>query len=206
MSESSVRRHIKHQSAGWLVKARAQAISGLKDFDIDKFRTSARSKFFQLLTVYQSQTDQLVEMCISKGDLRTASSLIGRRTKLLESLGHALGELGQGGVTHNYNYRLSLSYSVTLAAINRALAGPEGKVWRDRVVAEMRKLENAPEPGETVDAESKEIGTDGTPLISALANTTGAAETATATAPASSVPTIVCLESFSDSKTLDRVS
>ncbi|MGB3552488.1 MAG: hypothetical protein WA993_17545 [Candidatus Binatus sp.] len=205
LSQHSVYRHRRfHCAPEWLAKARAASIAGLKHVDLDALRTTERANLLRLLVVYRSQVDQLVEMAVNQKDLRCAAVLISRRTKLLEVLGHVLGELGPvGNVSTVNNYLISPSYIALRAGIIRALSGPEFKAARAAVVKEMQALENAPEPVDVTDVESKEISGAGSalPFVSAQAATDGTPARRPAVV---SVPAVIDLATYSNSQTNDR--
>lgn len=209
ISESGLFRHKKkHMSEQLVSELRAKSLSTIlgKEISLDELRTRESENLLATLVSHRAVLDLDINTARANGDLAIVSSLIGRRTKIVEVMGRLLGELGIHTQVNNVSLIASPDYlrlrQAIMAALKpfpearKAVAVALGELGRETLAIEAK-------PVEVIDAESTTIESGGAREAEINAAPSTAAERV-APAGTSEVLTVIHTESFIDSTTTER--
>jgi hypothetical protein len=202
LNRAGLQRHKAHHMGTDLVESlKVKSLGAIlgKGVTLDELRTQESENLLAHIVAYRAELDTDIASARSDGNYLAVSSLVGRRTRLLEVVGRLLGELGISTVVNNVSLRQSPDFLELRRVLMEILKNyPDA---RRAVAAGMAELgRRKPEP-EIIDITATEIsGAErGVAIASAQAATT--AEVVPLPAAVRSVPAIIRTEEYVDGRT-----
>jgi len=146
ISPHSIYRHRTHMGVQLLDNLRAKALVGLARgrLDYESLRKDEAENVLQLGVGYRGQLDSLIDAAIFQGDLRAASSLIGRRNEIFIAMAKMVDVLNSHATSiTNQTLVASPSYLALRAALMKALAPfPAARAAVAKAMGELAAIED----------------------------------------------------------------